>query len=339
MAHWLLIETFGPSTQAPTLIGFGTAARQGVALRNVVRNERALRLVLEAVARARHLTEADDRVLDGRRCVVQPLRTFHGTLHGAHVWIDAEQEPVPPRPPAGAWQFNLTTDKISGSPELLDLYGVPESERKTERSTAEAFGRLITNVDESAALAKIVRAEPGTEHRATWTVRRDDGQLRAAHFSCRALAEQDGAARHVVLRGITHDLGPAASTPGAPPPAVLAQRLLAGLGDAGTSRALVNTRTHRVIRWVENDRAPSWMAWQHEATDPVDHWIHPEDRPVLDRLVAAATGGAATATVRFRTTVRGWRGVPTTVHRVELDESTAAALVVLQHSAADPVSR
>src|ERR1700730_4359522 len=140
---------------------------------------------------------------DGRRQLIgDPLITFAGRVHGVYAWMGDPGEVPPPRDPAGAWYFNLTTDKIGGSDGLLDLYGVAPENRQTERLTAEAFGRLITNADEEAALAVIVRSQPGDEHQATWTVQRDDGQLRAANFAARAVSETSGNGQiEVVIRG------------------------------------------------------------------------------------------------------------------------------------------
>jgi hypothetical protein len=54
-------------------------------------------------------------------------------------------EDPPVRDPAGAWYFSLTTGKIGGSDDLLDLYGVAPEDRGSERVIAEAFTRLTGN--------------------------------------------------------------------------------------------------------------------------------------------------------------------------------------------------
>jgi Domain of unknown function (DUF5593) len=328
--QWLLVETFGPSGAEPRVIGVGTTPKNLLPLRTVIRSEASLRAVDAAIARVRATGEELDVSDGGRRVIARPLHTFAGNLHGVYVWQDAADAPVPPRPPAGAWQFNLTTDKIAGSDDLLDLYGVAPAERRSQRNTAEAFGRLITNADESAALAKIVQAEPGAEHRATWTVRRDDGQLRAAHFTCRAVAEAGAGGREVVLRGITQDVGPAATTPSAPPPIILAQQVLAGLAEPGTSRALVNLRTLRVMRWVDDDDPAPGIAWRHDPDDDVDHWLHPDDMAAARAMVDELVHGKVSGKLRFRTTDRDWRTLSVTANLVLLDSSTTAALFTLR---------
>lgn len=325
-AQWLLIETFGPAGAAPTVIGAGTATRRMVPLRTMLRG-RALIAITDAIDEARSQRGAVERVTRERRSLALPLHTYAGNLHGFWAWTGSIEESVPERPIAGAWQFNLTTDKICGSDELLDLYGVPVDQRRTERNMAEAFQRLVTNADESAALALIVKSQPGAEHAATWTVRRDDGQLRAAHFSLRAVAEIGTGGRHeVVLRGITHDIGPAESTPAAPPPIVLAQQVLAASREPGTSRGILNLRNLRLIRWVAGDEPPAGLAWEHDPADDVSHWIHPDDRPTAERMVQALVSGSAHGTLRFRTTDRAWRPIPVDARLVLLDAETTAAL-------------
>ena len=64
----------------------------------------------------------------------------------------------------------------------------------------------------------LVKSEPGVEHQATWTVTRDDGTRRAVSFACRCVEETSKSGRReVVVRGITHDIGPAEAIPAALP--------------------------------------------------------------------------------------------------------------------------
>lgn len=297
--RWLLVETFG-ARPAPTLIAVGSTPKKMITLAAVLGRGHHLELVQAAVAQATTAgtsveLHASERA---RRAIAIPLSTFAGQVHGAFVWVGAPNEAPPERDPAGAWHFNLTTDTIGGSPELLDLYGVAPEHRQTERATAEAFERLILNADASAALAKIVRSQPGEEHQAVWGIRRDDGKLRAGHFSCRAVEETHAGQRHVVLRGITHDIGPAEQTPAAPPPPVLEQRLIESLAEPGAYRALVNLKTFRILRCID-DPMPE-LAWRHTPATPTpERWIHPNDQAVAEKLSAGLSSGHAEATVRL----------------------------------------
>jgi hypothetical protein len=328
--RWLLVETFGGEGHLePTVIGLGSSPKRMVPLASVLARGRSLDDVRALVARVVTTGEpVRTTSADGARQLIgDPLIAYSGRVHGVYVWSGRPDEQAPPRDPAGAWYFNLTTGKIGGSDDLLDLYGVAAEERRTERVTAEAFGRLITNADESAALAVIVNAHPGAEHQATWTVRRDDGQLRAANFAARAVTETtpDGD-QHVVVRGITHDIGPAETTPSAPPRMVLAQQVLAAEQEPGKHRAIVNLRTLSLLRWVD-DPMPG-IAWENHAEHPPA--IHPEDLTVAKGMSAQlATAGRVSRVLRLRGTSGEWVTVQVEASLMLLDQHTTAGLVTL----------
>jgi hypothetical protein len=325
-----LIETFGgEGRQEPTVIGMGSTPKGMVPLSAVLGRGRHLGELMAAVARV----SASGRPLrvptsDGtRQIVVDPLIAYSGRVHGVHAWIGRTDETPPDRDPAGAWYFNLTTGKIGGSDDLLDLYGVAPQDRRTQRVVAEAFTRLTTNADEAAGLAVIVKAQPGAEHQATWSVRRDDGAVRAANFACRAVAEEapDGTVE-VVLRGITHDIGPAETTPSAPTRMVLAQQVLAAQAEPGRHRAIVDLRTLRLLRWLD-DPMPG-IAWENEATPRPA--MHPDDlRRARDLAHNLGDGGKVTGVLTFRFTDGTWKPVTVEANLMLLDEHTTAGYVVL----------
>jgi len=200
----------------------------------------------------------------------------------------------------------------------------------SERHTAEAFTRLIPNTDVAAALAKIVRSQPGEEHQAVWTVLRDDGDRRAAHFSARAIAEKnDQGETEVVLRGITHDIGPTEDIPAATPPMVLEQRLLESMAEPGQYRAIVNLKTFRIIRWLD-DPMPG-LGWEMNEQNPLP-WIHDDDLPTAQALAAGlATVPKTTGTLRFRGDAH-WQPISVTANLVLLDQHTTAALLTMSKS-------
>lgn len=328
--RWLLIETFGGEGRLePTVIGVGNTPKHMVPLSSVLGRGRYLDDVRALVARVAATGEpVRTTTSDGTRQLVgDPLIAFSGRVHGVYAWFGPHRDEPPPRDPAGAWYFNLTTGKIGGSDDLLDLYAVAPEDRRTERVTAEAFGRLITNADESAALAVIVNARPGAEHQATWSVRRDDGQIRAANFAARAVVETtpDGE-KHVVVRGITHDIGPAETTPSAPPRMVLAQQVLAAEQEPGKHRAIVNLRTLTLLRWVD-DPMPG-IAWENHAEHPPG--IHPDDLAVAKQMsTQLATAGRVGRALRLRGTSGEWVTVQVEASLMLLDQHTTAALVTL----------
>jgi hypothetical protein len=328
--EWMLVETFGGGP--PSVIGVGGKPRNMVPLRTILGRGRYLDDVQRVVAAvAAGHDQRDIASHDGKRTIIAvPLKSFRGHIHGLQLLIADPNEIQPPREVAGAWYFNLTTDQIGGSDDLLDLYGVPDGERRAQRFTAEAFGRLVANADESAAFANIVKAPLGFEHQAVWTVRRDDDALRAAHFSCRAIAEPhpgSDPATHIVLRGITHDIGPAETTPSAPPPVVLAQQVLAGLANPGEHRAIVNMRNLKLLRWL--DEPLPGVAWEYE-TAAGGHWIHPDDLDKTRQTFEALARGPQLTYLRFRTITGDWQPINLSAHLVILDAHTNAALLTLR---------
>lgn len=326
--RWLLIETFGgEGHEDPSVIAVGRTVKRMVPLAAVLGRGRYLRDVRELVARAvRSGQPVRDMTHDRQRqMIADPLITYAGRVHGVYAWTGNPGEEPPERDPAGAWYLNLTTDQIGGSNDLLDLYGVSPGDRRTKRRLAELFGRLITNADESAGLALVVRSQPGDEHQATWAVRRDDGQLRAANFACRAVTEPAGSQTQIVVRGITHDIGPADATPSAPPRMVLAQQVLAAERQPGTYRAIINLRNLRLIRWVD-DPMPG-VAWEYDAEyEPA---IHPDDLPAARQMSQRLADGRVEGTLRLRSADGGWMHLTISASLMLLDQHTTAALITV----------
>lgn len=329
---WLLIESIGGAT--PSIIGLGSTPRKFTPLDKFFKSKDSLDEVYSVIAAVMASPDRVDRVTaDGRRrVVVEPLVTFSGRLHGMYLWTGGPDEVVPDRDPAGAWLFNLTASKASGSNDLLDLYGVPEDERHTEKAMAGAFTRLVTNRDEGEALSKIIHSAPGTIHQAVWTVRRDDDELRAAHFSCRMLEEIDPATSRseVILRGITQDIGPAIDVAAAPPPVVLEYRVLEAATEEGEYRAIVNLKTLQLIRWV-GDPMPD-LAWE-SVDDQVKPGMHPEDLPVALEMSAGLARGKTQGTVRFRQLDGKWKACDVRATLMMLDQHTTAGLVMVRAAA------
>lgn len=327
---WFLIETFGP--EGPSVIGVGDSPRPFIPLTTLFRrHSSSLADVQGAIGRAT-VSRVASELLDGdRRIIGVPLISFAGHVHGVYVWIGAASEEPPRRDPAGAWHFNLTTDVIGGSGDLLDLYGVPTELRQETRHTAEAFTRLLTNTDVAAAMALIVRSQVGDEHQATWTVVRDDQVRRAAHFSLRAVMETNSEGQNeVVLHGISHDLGPADEIPAAPPPIVLEQRLLQSIAEPGQYRAIVNLKNFRIMQWL--DEPMPGLGWQKDAANPLP-WIHDGDLPAALAITKGlATSSKTTGNLRLRSDDGTWRQVSIVANLILLDENTTAALFTMTNT-------
>ncbi|WP_040803919.1 GAF domain-containing protein [Nocardia concava] len=326
--RWLLIETFGGGE--PTVIGLGSAPRKFVPLSQIFRQRETLATIKGAIAATEAALEPVEIVSgDGRRrTLTHPLLITPERMHAVLVWSGPVDEQVPPRDPVGAWYFNLSTSKSTRSDDLLDLYGVAPENRAREHAIAGVFTRVITNSDESDALAKIVRSAPGTEHQAVWTVRRDDGALRAAHFSCRLLEEHDAAGQsEVFFRGVTHDIGDATDVSAAPPPVILEHRVLDAAAEEGEFRAIVDLRTLRLLRWM--GPAMPEIAWQSLAGEP-EPQIHPEDLETAKSMSRNLAHQRTAGHLRLRSLDGGWKPVHARAVLMALDQHTTAALVTIR---------
>jgi hypothetical protein len=79
---------------------------------------------------------------------------------------------------------------------------------------------------------------------------------------------------------------------------VLAQQVLAGLAEPGTHRAIVNVRTLKPIRWL--DETMPGTAWEYGTAEGL-HWIHPDDLGEARKLVDGLARSSQSGRIRFRT--------------------------------------
>ncbi|MBF6468818.1 DUF5593 domain-containing protein [Nocardia beijingensis] len=327
MTKWILLECF---SGAPGLvIAVGSAPKSFVPLTNIVRNPASL-ADAETAMRQAHATGMPVAWAsgDGRRTVrAEPLLIAPRKTHAVRLWVGPRQEVVATADPMGAWHFDLTTNRSVRSIDLLDLYGVAPQDRAAELAIAGAFTRLVTNRDESEALAKIVNSAPGTEHQAVWTIRRDDGALRAGHFACRIVTELDDAGeRHVLLRGVTQDIGAATAVSAAPPPTILEYAVLEAATEPGEYRAIVNLRSLRLIRWI-GPPMPE-IAWEDLPGQPRPQ-IHPDDLATAKTMSRDLARHRTEGAVRLRRLDGGWQPVRIRAALMALDQHTTAGLATV----------
>jgi hypothetical protein len=340
VADWLLVETFGGHRHEPTVLAVGSSTRNMVPLGRLLRRGRNLNDVRNLIARiVQSETGVATTTADGSRQMIgHPLRTYGGTVHGVYVWVGQHDEQPPPRDPAGAWHVNLSQYTSSRSDDLLDLFHAKPGNRQNVHSLAELFagrlapgryGRLKTNTDEATALAKLVDSSPGDEHQATWTATRDDGEKRAVNFAFRTVEEPNEKGEiELIGRGITHDIGPAESTPAAPPPRpiLLAELVIAAEQTPGQWRAIINLRTLKLLRWLD-DPMPD-VAWEHQS--PHKPAIHRRDlRTAVQMSKELAKSGRANSELRFRAADGGWTRLVVHARLMLLNQHTTAALVTL----------
>ncbi|UGT59878.1 GAF domain-containing protein [Nocardia asteroides] len=330
---WLLIETFGEQPE-PSVIAVGRSPKRFVPLENIVRHRTTLAETKRAIAAVtvEHTTIDQVSADRSRRTIAVPLAISSSRLHGLMVWSGSPDEAVPPRDPAGAWLFDLTEDTSLRSDDLLTVYGIPLEQHPDQRiqSIAGVYSApLISNHrDEGTALARIVRAQDGQETQSLWTLTRPDGQLRALHYSCRQMSEPglDGTV-HNLVRGITHDIGPATDNPAAPPSSTLDNRVLDGIAADGDYHAIVNPTTLRLLRWV-GPPLPR-LAWQGLPGQPAPA-VHPDDIVSARALFDGPHRERSTGHVRMRALDGSWLTLEVSAKPIDLDLSTTAALVTLR---------
>jgi two-component system cell cycle sensor histidine kinase/response regulator CckA len=105
----------------------------------------------------------------------------------------------------GIWEWDIATDKVSWSDELLEIAGL---ERETVIGTLAAFRERV-HPDDRDALAQVVSkalagASPGSSFEFQLRLMRPDGAVRWVATSGRAFRDENG--RPVRMLGIAHDI-------------------------------------------------------------------------------------------------------------------------------------
>jgi hypothetical protein len=326
--RWLLVETFSGDNREPSVIAKGRNAIWMVPFGSVMRKSRYAGQVRALVVRAAsegtplHATSDDGQ----RKLAAVPLHPVSGRVHGVHAWIGGPDEQPPDRDAAGAWCLNLRSGRLDASAELYQLYGVRPDHQARPRLPAEVFQRLLPQADEGRALGVLVRERPGDEYQGTWSIRRDDGNLRQVTISCRTVTQPSpGGQVEVVIRGISHDASPDGSTP-TPGRLPLDRQVLIAEQRPGMHRVIVHPRTLLALRWI--DHPPPDLACAGRG--PYRPAIHPDDMPTARKMAdKVAAGGRAEGTLRLRDDAGGWMRVGVAASQLLLDQDTSAALVTL----------
>lgn len=326
--EWLLIETLA---NEPTVVAVGSQPKKMVPLPVMLHRNRHLSTIADVISESaqqhqtiRHAIAGTDRVI-----IAEPLILPTGDVHGAHLWMGTATEAPPSRPIVGVWAWNATTGATILDEGCLQVNGITKGQAGQHQNMAESFQFISANPDEADALAKIVTAQIGESHCATWTGKGDDGVLRRVHFAARILAHTNSEGRtEKLIRGLNINTAPTRTLSPEQQPIILAQQLLAAVAEPGTYRALVNLRTLTLLKWVD-DPMPE-LHWEY---DPANHpKLHPDDLPIAQEMSRGLKHGKTQAVLRLRGRDGNWIPVHATAHLALLNQHTTAALVTLRHT-------
>jgi len=169
-----------------------------------------------------------------------------------------------------------------------------------------------------------VKAKPDQTICSTWDITDWQGTPIRIGFVARTALEPGPDGRdHLVARAMnwrSELKGPAVSTDD------LAQRILHGLAQAGVHRALVDTNTWSLLKWL--DEPCSFYDWRGGDTDRPK--VHPDDEHLWSSMTKEFADGATSRVLRLRGHEDDWVPVHVTVNRVELEPDVFAGLVSLR---------
>ncbi|WP_099024839.1 PAS domain-containing protein [Mycolicibacterium palauense] len=329
MTHdWLLVETLGAE---PSVVAQGIRVKSFVPISTFLRRSPNRSAIQTAVAETvqtgaplSSITPKRDRVIR-----TEPVRMSDGTVHGVQLWLGPADAVPPERPVPGPLVWDLTTGVATDTPESLANSGMdPGTESLHDRSFAEDLPTRDLNPSETRVLALAVDSRPGAQIADTWDVTARTGEIITVGFAARAGLEptEDGS-EHLLARAMnwrSEREAPATKRDN------LAQRILNSLARPGTYRALIDLRTWKLLKWLD-DPCPFY------------DWRHPETHPEDTRQRAAiseqfAQGDTAGRVIRLRGTDQEWVPVHVTLHRVELEPGVYAGLMVMREPTEDELA-
>jgi hypothetical protein len=325
MAHdWLLVETLGAE---PAVVAQGHQLKNLVPISTFLRRNPHLSAIQTAISDTvaagtglASITPKKDRVIR-----TEPVRMSDGRVHGVHVWFGPSGEDSPERAIPGPLIWNLTTGVATDTAESLSNSGMdPQTEATHGRAFAEDLPTRDLNPSETKVLSLAVKSHPGATFCRTWDVTDRQGQKITVGFVARANLEaaEDGS-HHLIARAM--NWRSQRDTP-AVDPDQLAQRILDGLAQPGSYRALVDLRHWRLLKWL--DEPCPLYDWRGRSRASM---LHPDDEPQMASMTTDFEAGLTTQRVlRLRADDGGWVPLHVTVHRVELDAAVYAALFTLR---------
>lgn len=325
MTHdWLLVETLGSE---PAVVAQGQNTKNMVPISAFLRRNPNLMAIQTAINETVHagkalssLTPKSDRVI--RTEVVQMT---DGRIHGVHVWIGPPDEEPPDRMLPGPLKWDLSNGIATDTPESLTNSGLdPTVEATQGRAFAEDLPTRNLNPSEARVLAVAIKPEAGRTFCSTWDITDYKGKPITVGFAARVLEEADDTGRDRLICRAMNWRG--ARDESAEPPNDLGQRILNGLAQPGVHRALVDLKTWKLLKWLD-EPCPFYDWRAQEGGEPI---VHPDDEVHLAEMATAFDSGTASHVLRLRALDGGWTPIHVTAHRVEIDDDTFAGLLSLR---------
>jgi len=324
MSHdWLLVETLGSE---PVVVAQGQQLKNLVPIDAFLRRSPHLAAVRSAIADtvAGATSLASITPKGGRVIRTEPVVMSDGRVHGVHVWTGPADAEPPARAVAGPLVWNLTTGVATDTPESLSNSGLnPAVEATHDRSFAEDLPARNLNATETKVLSMAVSSYPGATFANVWEVTDYTGAPIAVAFVARANLEsaEDGA-EHLIARAMNwrterdRHAEQADSLP---------QRILDGLAQPGTYRALVDLKHWQLLKWLD-EPCPLYN-WRGATGINV---VHPDDLARQAAMTDEFASGAAAGVLRLRGHDTGWVPLHVTVNRVQLDDDVYAGLITIR---------
>ena len=329
---WLLVETLGSE---PAVVAQGRRTKSMVPVSAFLRRNPHLMAIQTAIGETvragqglSSITPKNDRVI--RTEVVQMT---DGRIHGVHMWIGPPDMEPPERPIPGPLVWDLTSGTATDTTESLHNSGwAPNSQVTHGRAFAEDLPKRELNPSEAKVLSMTITREPGQTVCNSWDVTDHNGEPITIGFVARVLAEeQDDGTQRLILRAMNWR---GERDGQADPHDYLAQRILKGLAQPGSYRALLDLTNWTLLKWLD-DPVP-FFDWR--ASLAGDHKVHPSDHDQMARMAVEFASGGTSATLRMAANDGGWTPVHVTVNRIELDDGVFAGLATMREPTADEVS-
>jgi hypothetical protein len=315
---WLLVETLGDE---PLVVAHGHQLKNMVPVSTFLRRNPWSAAIVTMVRQTARTGQGTAQVLaEANRAIrTEVVRMTDRRVHGVHVWSGhAGQEP-PPRPIPGPAVWDLTSGVSTATRESLANKGMDPDIHPTQgRSFADDLSRRGLHPGETKMLAMAIRCKPGDAFCGCWEACDARGKAVPYGFVARAVAETlaDGS-EHLVFRTINWRCE---SSCHAWAPDELAQRILDGLAQPGTYRALVNLESWALLKWL--DEPCPLYDWRSTRAA----MAHPDNESVIAAMKVDFAKGPARGVLHVKGNGGGWVAIHVTVNRFKLDDSTIAGL-------------